>query len=148
VILGKSTWGVSWTWDARLTLTAIVFFVYLGYVALRRTTDDPIARANRAAGLGIVGAAQIPLVHISAVWWRGLHQPPSIIRPDGPAIQDPMMLVALVVGVITFTVVCVSLMVKRIELVQLDDRLDAAERAVDRPVTDEAVTACNLGGSA
>jgi len=148
MIWGKSTWGVWWTWDARLTLTAIMFFVYLGYLALRRTTDDPIARANRAAVLGIVGAVQIPLVHFSVVWWRGLHQPPSIIRPDGPAIQDSMMLVALFVGVVAFTVVYVSLMVKRIELMHLDDRLDAAERAGDQPVAGEAVTAPNLGGSA
>ena len=95
MIWAKPTWGVWWTWDARLTLTAIMFFVYLGYLALRRTTDDPIARANRAAVLGVVGAIQIPLVHFSVVWWQDLHQPPSIIRPDGPAIQDSMMLVAL-----------------------------------------------------
>ncbi len=147
MIWGKSTWGVWWTWDARLTLTAIMFFVYLGYLALRRTTDDPIARANRAAVLGIVGAVQIPLVHFSVVWWRGLHQPPSIIRPDGPAIQDSMMLVALVVGVVAFTVVYVSLMVKRIELIHLEDRLDDAERTADQPVAGEAVTAPDLGGS-
>jgi heme exporter protein C len=148
MIWGKSTWGVWWTWDARLTLTAIMFFVYFGYLALRRTTDDPIARANRAAVLGIVGAAQIPLVHFSVVWWRGLHQPPSIIRPDGPAIQDSIMLVALLVGVVAFTVVYVSLMVERIELIHLEDRLDAAVRNGDQPVAGEAVTAPNLGGSA
>jgi heme exporter protein C len=147
MIWGKSTWGVWWTWDARLTLTAIMFFVYLGYLALRRTTEDPIARANRAAVLGIVGAVQIPLVHFSVVWWRGLHQPPSIIRPDGPAIQDSAMLVALFVGVIAFTVVYVSLMAKRIELIHLEDRLRDAERSVDQPVAGEAVTAPDLGGT-
>lgn len=148
MIWGKSTWGVWWTWDARLTLTAIMFFVYLGYLALRRTTDDPIARANRAAVLGIVGAVQIPLVHYSVVWWRGLHQPPSIIRPDGPAIQDSMMLVALFVAVVAFTVVYVSMMVKRIELIHLEDRLYAADRDGDQPVAGEAVTAPDLGGPA
>jgi heme exporter protein C len=146
MIWAKPTWGVWWTWDARLTLTAIMFFVYLGYLALRRTTDDPIARANRAAVLGVVGAIQIPLVHFSVVWWRTLHQPPSIIRPDGPAIQDPMMLVALIVGVLAFTVVYVSLMVKRIELIHLEDQQDAVERAADQPVAGEAVTAPDLGG--
>jgi len=146
MIWAKPTWGVWWTWDARLTLTAIMFFVYLGYLALRRTTDDSIARANRAAVLGVVGAIQIPLVHFSVVWWRTLHQPPSIIRPDGPAIQDSMMLVALVVGVLAFTVVYVSLMVKRIELMHLEDQRDAVERSADRPVAGEAVTAPDLGG--
>jgi len=146
MIWAKPTWGVWWTWDARLTLTAIMFFVYLGYLALRRTTDDPIARANRAAVLGVVGAIQIPLVHFSVVWWRTLHQPPSIIRPDGPAIQDSMMLVALIVGVLAFTVVYVSLMVKRIELIHLEDQRDAVERTADQPVAGEAVTAPDLGG--
>jgi heme exporter protein C len=146
MIWAKPTWGVWWTWDARLTLTAIMFFVYLGYLALRRTTDDPIARANRAAVLGVVGAIQIPLVHFSVVWWRTLHQPPSIIRPDGPAIQDSMMLVALIVGVLAFTVVYVSLIVKRIELIHLEDQRDAVERTADQPVAGEAVTAPDLGG--
>ena len=146
MIWAKPTWGVWWTWDARLTLTAIMFFVYLGYLALRRTTDDPIARANRAAVLGIVGAVQIPLVHFSVVWWRTLHQPPSIIKPDGPAIQDTMMLVALLVGVLAFTVVYVSLMVKRIELIHLENRRDAVERMADQPVAGDSVTAPDLGG--
>ncbi|RLE16326.1 MAG: cytochrome C biogenesis protein, partial [Actinobacteria bacterium] len=81
MIWAKPTWGVWWTWDSRLTLTAIMFFVYLGYLALRRTTDALDVRANRAAILGVVAAVQIPLVHFSVVWWRGLHQAPSVIRP-------------------------------------------------------------------
>jgi len=145
MIWAKPTWGVWWTWDARLTLTAIMFFVYLGYLALRRTTDDPVARASRASVLGVLGAIQIPIVHFSVVWWRTLHQPPSIVRPDGPSIQDPMMLVALIVGVLAFTVVYVSLMVKRIELGHLDDQRRAAEQSPDRPVAGEAVTIPELG---
>ena len=150
MIWGKPTWGVWWTWDARLTLTAIMFFVYLGYLALRRTTTDPHIRAKRAAVLGIVGIVQIPLVHFSVTWWRTLHQPPSLIRPDGPQIQDSMMLVALVVGVVAFTAIYVALMVKRIELAVTEDRLTSAERSVDRPVAGEAVTAPDLalGGEA
>ncbi len=145
MIWAKPTWGVWWTWDARLTLTAIMFFVYLGYLALRRTTDDPVARASRASVLGVLGAIQIPIVHFSVVWWRTLHQPPSIVRPDGPSIQDPMMLVALIVGVLAFTVVYVSLMFKRIELIHLDDQRRAAEESPDRPVAGEAVTIPELG---
>jgi heme exporter protein C len=146
MIWGKPTWGVWWTWDARLTLTAIMFFVYLGYLALRRTSDDRQIRAQRSAVLGVLGAIQIPLVHFSVVWWRTLHQPPSLVRPDGPAIQDPMMLVALIGGVIAFTVVYGSLMVKLIELSKLDDLVREADRRVERPVAGEAVTAPVLGG--
>ena len=140
MIWAKPTWGVWWTWDARLTLTAIMFFVYVGYLALRRTTDDRRARANRAAVLGVVGAVQIPLVHFSVVWWRTLHQPASILRPDGPAIQDPIMRVALLIAVIAFTVVYVSLMVKLAELHRLNDAAHAAEAGEHHPVAGASVT--------
>ena len=83
----KPTWGVWWTWDARLTLTAIMFFVYLGYLALRRTTDNLDLRAKRASILGVVAIIQVPLVHFSVVWWRSLHQAPTIIRPEGPEMD-------------------------------------------------------------
>jgi heme exporter protein C len=146
MIWGKPTWGVWWTWDARLTLTAIMFFVYLGYLALRRSSDDPMVRARRSSVLGILGAIQIPIVHFSVVWWRTLHQPPSLIRPDGPQIQDSLMLVALFVGVLAFTVVYVSLMVKLVELSKLDDRVREVEGRSERPVAGEAVTAPTLGG--
>ncbi len=145
MIWGKSTWGVWWTWDARLTLTAIMFFVYLGYLALRRTTDDPISRASRASVLGVLGAVQIPIVHFSVVWWRTLHQPPSLVRPDGPAIQESLMLVALIVGVLAFTVVYVSAMVKRIELIHLEDRRIEIEHSIDRPVAGDSVVVPELG---
>jgi heme exporter protein C len=148
MIWGKPTWGVWWTWDARLTLTAIMFFVYLGYLALRRTSDDPQIRAKRSAVLGVLGAIQIPLVHFSVVWWRTLHQPPSLVRPDGPAIQDPLMLVALIGGVVAFTVVYVSLMAKLIELSELDDLVREADRRAVRPVAGEAVTAPVMGRDA
>lgn len=145
MIWAKPTWGVWWTWDARLTLTAIMFFIYLGYLALRRTTDDPVVRAARSSVLGVLGAIQIPLVHFSVLWWRTLHQPPSIIRPDGPTIQDPLMLAALFVGVAAFTVVYVSLMVKRIELIHLEDQKAAIDQSMKRPVAGEAVTVPELG---
>ncbi|MEA3501546.1 MAG: cytochrome c biogenesis protein CcsA [Actinomycetota bacterium] len=147
MIWAKPTWGVWWTWDARLTLTAIMFFVYLGYLALRRTTDDPVVRAVRSSVLGVLGAIQIPLVHFSVLWWRTLHQPPSLIRPDGPAIQDPLMLAALLIGVLAFTIVYASLMVKRIELIHLEDQRAAVEQSIERPVAGEAVTAPELGAS-
>ena len=144
MIWAKPTWGVWWTWDARLTLTAIMFFVYVGYLALRKTTDEPRARAGRSAVLGIVGAVQIPLVHFSVYWWRTLHQPASVLRPDGPAIQDSMMLVALLVAVAAFTVIYVALMVKRIELRHVEDAVYVAEGGAEAPVAGASVTAPGL----
>ncbi len=147
MIWAKPTWGVWWTWDARLTLTAAMFFVYVGYLALRNTADDSRVRAGRAAVLGILGAALIPLVHFSVVWWRTLHQPPSLLRPDGPAIQDPLMLWALLAGVVAFTVIYVALMVKRIELHRVADWIRDVERSADRPVAGASVSAPELGGA-
>jgi len=145
MIWGKPTWGVWWTWDARLTLTAIMFFVYLGYLALRRTTTDPQARARRSSILGVLAIVQVPLVHFSVTWWRTLHQPPSLVRPDGPQIDDPLMLTALVVGVASFTAIYVALMAKRTELARLEDAIAMTERSAERPVAGEAVTAPDLG---
>ncbi len=144
MIWGKPTWGVWWTWDARLTLTAIMFFVYLGYLALRRTSTDGRSRAQRSAVLGVLGVVMIPLVHFSVTWWRTLHQPPTIIRPDGPQIDDPLMLAALLVGVAGFTVVYAALVSKRMELARVEDAIVRAESTADLPVAGEAVTAPNL----
>lgn len=119
-IWGKPVWGVWWTWDARLVLTAVMFFVYLGYLALRRVFEDPVVRARRAAVYGIVAVAQIPIVHFSVVWWRGLHQPPTILRPGDPQIDGPL-LAALLAAVFAFTVVYVALVTRRAEIARLED---------------------------
>jgi heme exporter protein C len=147
MIWGKSTWGVWWTWDARLTLTAIMFFVYLGYLALRRTTDDLDARAKRAAVMGILAVVQVPLVHFSVIWWQTLHQPPSIIKPDGPDM-DTAMVVALLIAVVSFTFMYVAMMFKRIELAGLEDAVLIAEQANTGPAAGEAVIAPDLSGGA
>jgi heme exporter protein C len=124
-IWGKPVWGVWWTWDARLVLTAVMFFVYLGYLALRRVFEDPLMRARRAAVYGIVAVAQIPIVHFSVVWWRGLHQPPTILRPGDPQIDGPL-LAALLAAVFAFTVVFVALVSRRAEIARLQDLQAAA----------------------
>ncbi|MEZ5176275.1 MAG: cytochrome c biogenesis protein CcsA [Acidimicrobiia bacterium] len=145
MIWGKSTWGVWWTWDARLTLTAIMFFVYLGYLALRRSTDDLEARASRAAILGVLAVVQIPLVHFSVVWWRGLHQTPSLLKPASVDMDTPMV-ITLFVAVAMFTVMYVAMMFKLVELGKLQDQVLLAEHADAAPVAGSAVTAPSLGG--
>ncbi|MFV1969745.1 MAG: cytochrome c biogenesis protein CcsA [Acidimicrobiia bacterium] len=145
MIWGKPTWGVWWTWDARLTLTAIMFFVYLGYLALRRTTDDLDVRANRAAILGVLAIVQVPLVHFSVIWWRALHQPPTIIRPEGPDM-DSAMVATLLIAVASFTVMYVAMMMKRIELARLEDSILIAEQTSAGPTAGDAVVAPDVGG--
>jgi len=147
MIWAKPTWGVWWTWDARLTLTAIMFFVYLGYLALRRTTDDLDLRAKRASILGVVAIIQVPLVHFSVVWWRSLHQAPTIIRPEGPEM-DTSMAVTLLVAVVSFTVMYAAMMIKRMELARLDDELTIAEQSDRGPAAGDAVVAPDLTGGA
>jgi heme exporter protein C len=139
MIWAKPTWGVWWTWDARLTLTAIMFFVYLGYLALRRTSEDLHVRARRASILGVLAVVQVPLVHFSVVWWRTLHQPPTLLRPEGPDM-DTSMVITLLVAVIAFTALYAAMMVKRIELARLEDSVLIAEQTAIRRVAGEAVT--------
>src|SRR5499426_2597494 len=96
-IWGKPTWGVWWTWDARLTSTAVLFLVYLGYLLLRAMVEEPEARARFAAVVGIVGAVNIPIVHFSVYWWRALHQPATILAP-GKAPLSPSLGLPLAVN--------------------------------------------------
>jgi len=145
MIWGKSTWGVWWTWDARLTLTAIMFFVYLGYLALRRTTDDLEARARRSAILGVLAVIQLPLVHFSVVWWRGLHQTPSLLKPASVDMDTPMVL-TLLIAVAMFSVMYVAMMVKLVELAKLEEEVILMDQSDLGPVAGAAVVAPSLGG--
>ena len=145
MIWAKPTWGVWWTWDARLTLTAIMFFVYLGYLALRRTTNDLHVRAKRSAILGVLAVIQVPLVHFSVVWWRTLHQPPTLLKPE-PIDMDTSMLVTLVIAVVSFTVMYVAMMFKRTELARLEDAALEREQTMDAPIAGAAVSAPAIEG--
>jgi len=143
-IWGKPVWGVWWTWDARLVLTAVMFFVYLGYLALRRSIEDPELRARRSSVLGILAVMQIPIVHFSVTWWRGLHQPPTVLRPDSPQM-DPPLLFALFMAVAAFTVVFAALVSRRRRLAALEDA--ALAPTLDEAVAGAGITAPNLGDS-
>jgi heme exporter protein C len=145
MIWGKSTWGVWWTWDARLTLTAIMFFVYLGYLALRRSTDNLVSRARRSAILGVLAVVQIPLVHFSVIWWRGLHQTPSLVKPAS-VDMDTEMVITLLVAVAMFTVMYVSMMIKRVELARLEDEWLSRDVTEHAAVAGDAVVAPTLPG--
>ncbi len=120
MIWGRPVWGVWWDWgDARMMSTALMFFVYLGYLALRRSTPDAVSRARRSSVLGIVAFVQVPLVYLSVILWRTLHQTPSI-RPDDTTM-DSRMLVALLVNVAAFTLLYAALTRRRVQLGRLQD---------------------------
>lgn len=120
-IWGKSTWGVWWTWDARLTLTAILFTIYVGYLMLRAFAEDPQAAARYGAVLAILGFFDIPLNHLAVQWWRTLHQPSSIFRPGGPSIA-PALLVPLVVNLVGLVLLCAYYLVERTRLERMRQR--------------------------
>jgi heme exporter protein C len=96
---GQPMWGTWWVWDARLTSVLILFFLYLGHMALFDAFDDPTKGARAAAILALVGAVNVPIIHYSVEWWNTLHQPASVLRGDGPAIAAsmlwPLMIMAL-----------------------------------------------------
>jgi heme exporter protein C len=120
-IWGRPTWGVWWTWDARLTSTAVLFLVYVGYLLLRSMLDEPDARARYAAVVGILGAANIPIVHFSVKWWRALHQPSTILGPEPSPIAAPIAL-ALLVNWVGFTLVFVYFLVRRMAIARLEEQ--------------------------
>ncbi len=99
---GKPMWGAWWVWDARLTSMLVLFFLYLGYIALNNAFDDPVRGARSAAVLAIVGVVNVPIIKFSVDWWFTLHQPASVFRAGGPAI-DPSMLWPLGLMVLAFT---------------------------------------------
>jgi heme exporter protein C len=118
---GKPVWGTWWTWDPRLTTTAVLLLIYVGYLAIRRITDNPTRRARWSAVIGIVGFVDVPIVHLSVVWWRSLHQGPTVFRLGGPEIHGTMLL-ALLVGVAAFTIVYAYLMTVRLRVGRLEER--------------------------
>ena len=83
---GKPMWGTFWVWDARLTSVLILFFLYLGYIALHDAFDDPSRGARAASILCLVGSVNLPIIKFSVDWWNTLHQPACILRAGGPAI--------------------------------------------------------------
>jgi heme exporter protein C len=119
-IWGKPTWGTWWTWDARLTSTAVLFLVYVGYLLLRAMVDEPERRARFAAVVGIVGAVNIPIVHFSVKWWRALHQPSTILGPEPSPIAGPIAL-TLAVNWVAFTLLFLYFLSRRMEIARLEE---------------------------
>lgn len=110
---GAPMWGTWWVWDARLTSMLILFFLYLGFMALVNAFDDP-ERGNRAGCiLLLVGVVNIPIIKFSVDWWNTLHQPASVFRMGGPSIH-PDMLWPLGVMAIAFKAYFVAVVIVRI----------------------------------
>jgi heme exporter protein C len=108
----RPMWGTWWVWDARLTSVLVLFFLYLGYIALANAFDDP-GRGGRAASvLALIGVVDLPIIKFSVNWWNTLHQPASILRTGGPTI-DKSMLVPLMVMAFGYLLLFVTLLLVR-----------------------------------
>ncbi len=125
-IWGRPTWGVWWTWDPRLTTTALMLVVFLGYLAVRAFLEEPDARARIAALVAIVGFLNLPIVYYSVRWWRTLHQPQS-----SPSTVDPEIVVALRVMMVAFAVLASYLIARRYEVARLEGDRERMELDVE-----------------
>jgi heme exporter protein C len=126
-IWGRPTWGVWWTWDARLTSTAVQLLIFVGYLALRAFADDPDRRARWSAAVGVLGTLNVPIVYMSVKWWRTLHQIQS-----SPSTVDPAYALGLRANGIAFLLVAMYLIWRRYQAAN-------AERDAERRLEDAAL---------
>ncbi len=91
MLWGKPMWGTYWVWDARLTSVLVLFFLYLGAIAIRQAYEDRVRGARAAQILAILGAVNLPIIKFSVDWWNTLHQGESIFRAGGPTIATSML---------------------------------------------------------
>ncbi len=125
---GKPMWGTWWVWDARLTSVLVLFFLYLGHMALMNAFEDPARGRKAAAVLALVGFVNVPIIKFSVEWWNTLHQPASVLRLGGSTI-DPAMLWPLLTMALGFTFYYVSLLLVRMKSELIEARLRALGRA-------------------
>jgi heme exporter protein C len=127
-IWAKPIWGTWWTWDARLTLTLFLFFLFIGYLALRASVHDPAERARFSAVVGILGMLLVPFIHLSVYLFRTLHPQPIVLKPSAPSLP-PEMLRTLLVSVAVFTLLYIGLVTLRYGLGMAEDASDEATDA-------------------
>ena len=134
---GKPMWGTWWVWDARLTSVLILFFLYLGYIAVWEAIEEPARAARVAAIVALVGSVNLPVIHFSVNWWNTLHQPASVLRAGGPAIDSSILVPLLVMG-LAFLAYFVTVLLIRIRGEILVRRLRMARqaRAASTPIPD------------
>jgi heme exporter protein C len=111
----KPVWGAWWTWDARLTLTLMLFFLFIGYLLLRSVVNEPGLRARYAAVVGICGLVLLPFIHLSVYLFRTLHPQPIVLKPSAPSLP-PEMLITLLSSFAVFTLLYIGFVMQRYAL--------------------------------
>jgi heme exporter protein C len=123
-IWAKPIWGTWWTWDARLTLTLFLFFLFIGYLALRAALHDPSERARFSAVVGILGLLLVPFIHLSVYLFRTLHPQPIVLKPSAPSLP-PEMLRTLLISLAVFSLLYIGLVTIRYGLALAEDEREA-----------------------
>ncbi len=124
---GRPMWGTYWVWDARLTSMLLLFFLFLGHIALTHAYDNPDSGDRAAAILAIVGVINVPIIKFSVDWWNTLHQPASVMKLGGPSI-DPSILYPLLVMALAMLLLFVTLVLLRTETEIDRRRLENSEQ--------------------
>jgi heme exporter protein C len=127
-IWAKPIWGTWWTWDARLTLTLFLFFLFVGYLSLRAAVHDPGERARFSAVVGILGMLLVPFIHLSVYLFRTLHPQPIVLKPSAPSLP-PEMLRTLLVSTVVFTLLYLGFVTTRYGLALADEAEEHARHA-------------------
>lgn len=121
----RPTWGVYWTWDPRLTSTLILWFIYVGYVMLRQFMEESQKRAQFSAALGIIGFINVPIVFLSIQWWENtIH--PNVVQKGGGGMH-PDMFLAMQVCLFVFTIIYISLLIRRLRIIFLERQVKLLE---------------------
>ena len=121
-------WGTWWVWDARLTSVLVLFFLYLGFIALANAFDDATRGEKASAILALVGAVNLPIIKFSVDWWNTLHQPASVTKIGMPAVHFSMLTPLLLMAV-GFTMLFVVLVIVRARAVLATRRINALRSA-------------------
>jgi heme exporter protein C len=127
-IWAKPIWGTWWTWDARLTLTLFLFFLFVGYLALRAALLDPAERARFSAVVGILGLLLVPFIHLSVYLFRTLHPQPIVLKPSAPSLP-PEMLRTLLLSTVVFMLLYLGFVTARYGLALADEAREGAHDA-------------------
>lgn len=141
---GRPVWGIWWAWDARLVTTAVLFFLYVGYLALRRIPGA--GREKRCAIAALIAFVDVPVVHFSVEWWRTLHQQGTVFNEELSAQIHGKMALALWWSVLAFTLLYVYLLDRRYRLEALD--ADRDERELERAIAERLAEAEPVGAQA
>jgi heme exporter protein C len=122
MLWGKPMWGAYWVWDARLTSVLVLLLLYIGYITLAQSGEHDERSKVACAWLALIGAINLPIIKFSVQWWNTLHQPASILRMDGPTI-DNSMLYPLLLMIVACTALAIALLLVRADTAMKAQRL-------------------------